>query len=62
LEYQLIILVQSILLQIQILAELNPVLTEVVKMLSVSIGWIGGLVIFMWWREKNRKHAPVYIS
>jgi hypothetical protein len=27
---------------------------EAVKILAVSVGWIGGLTLFVWWKEKHR--------
>ena len=36
------------------LAELSPALIETVKMLSVTIVWVGSLTIFMWRKEKHR--------
>ena len=27
---------------------------EAIKILAVSIGWIGGLALFVWWKEKRQ--------
>jgi len=39
-------------------SELNPTLVEIIKILCVSFGWIGGLIAYIWMNEKRKlKHA-----
>ena len=45
-------LIASLVYQFQ---DMNPAYLELVKIFVGSIGWIGGLTLFMWWREKNKK-------
>jgi hypothetical protein len=39
---------------VQFFSTLDPAFWEVLKIFAGSIGWIGGLVLFMWWKEKRR--------
>ncbi|MEO6233556.1 MAG: hypothetical protein ABJB11_18140 [Ferruginibacter sp.] len=33
----------------------SPLLVEVGKVLLVTIGWIGGLAAFVYWKDKHNK-------
>lgn len=35
----------------------SPILLEVGKMLLVTIGWVGGLAAFVYWKDKHKKVA-----
>ena len=37
----------------------NTVIIEVTKVLLVSLGWIGGLTAFVYWKDKQKKNIPV---
>ena len=37
---------------------LSPAAIEAIKVVAVSVSWVGGLAAFMWWKDK-RKHQPV---
>ena len=37
----------------------NTVIIEVTKVLLVSLGWIGGLTAFVYWKDKKNKNIPV---
>jgi hypothetical protein len=39
-------------------ANLDPAYLDIIKIFAGSTGWIGGLTLFMWFKEK-RKHAVV---
>jgi len=42
----------------QSVSDLNPTLVEIIKILFVSVGWIGGLIAYIWMNEKRKlKHA-----
>ncbi|CAN5408654.1 hypothetical protein BH11BAC5_BH11BAC5_13080 [soil metagenome] len=36
----------------------NPLIIEVSKVLLVSLGWIGGLTAFVYWKDKHQ-HATI---
>lgn len=36
---------------------IDPAYMDIVKILAGSIGWIGGLTLFMWIREKKKEAA-----
>jgi hypothetical protein len=36
---------------------------DIVKIFAGSIGWIGGLSFFMWWKDRNKKKlVPINIK
>jgi hypothetical protein len=35
----------------------NPAYMDIIKIFAGSILWIGGLTLFMWWRERNKPSA-----
>jgi hypothetical protein len=34
----------------------SPVIIEVTKVLLVSVGWIGGLTAFVYWKDKHNSN------
>jgi hypothetical protein len=49
------IFLETLLTQIgHFISGINPVVIEILKIFSVSIGWIGGLAFFMWKRDQNK--------
>ena len=34
----------------------SPVIIEVTKVLLVSVGWIGGLTAFVYWKDKHKSN------
>ncbi len=34
---------------------LNPAFVEILKIVTVSVGWIGGLTLFLLWKEKHNR-------
>jgi hypothetical protein len=34
--------------------EINPAYLDLAKIIVGSVGWIGGLTLFMWFREKRK--------
>jgi hypothetical protein len=37
---------------------LDPAYVEMAKIFGGSIGWVGSLALFMWWRDK-KKQLPI---
>ena len=57
--YLLVIILDSLLTQLQHgFSNLSPAAFEAIKVIAVSVSWVGGLATFMWWKDK-RKHQPV---
>ena len=56
--YLLVIILDSFLTQLQHFSNLSPAAFEAIKVVAVSVSWVGGLAAFMWWKDK-RKHQPV---
>ena len=59
------VLLETMLTQFEhIIAGINPVVLEIIKIFAVSIGWIGSLAFFMWKRDqnKNRKNALLHTN
>jgi hypothetical protein len=40
---------------------MSPALIEISKLLFVSMSLIGGLTLFMWWKEINKKKGALNI-
>ena len=38
----------------QLITGMDPAYLDIVKIFAGSIGWIGGLTLFMWIREKKK--------
>jgi hypothetical protein len=45
----------------QFFSAIDPAYMDLVKIFAGSIGWIGSLTIFMWWKEK-RKQATLSLA
>ena len=41
---------------------MNPALVEVVKIVCVSVGWIGILAVFMWWKDRHKPEQEIPLS
>jgi len=42
----------------QFFSEIDPAYIDIIKIFAGSIGWIGSLTIFMWWKEKRKQSIP----
>ena len=59
--YLLIIILDSFLTQLQnSFSSLTPAGLEVIKVISVSFAWIGGLTYFMWWKDKHKAQPATH--
>jgi len=52
--FELIILVKLVYLGIESFFLSNPVTAEIMRMLVLCTGWVGGLAAFVRWRENKR--------
>ena len=53
----------SIIAQLQgFFTSLDPAYLDFAKIVVGCVGWIGGLVLFMWWKEKNKKQEPAMLN
>jgi len=58
--YFLIIILDTFLTQlVHYFNNLSPVTLEIIKVVTISFGWIGGLALFMWLKDKRNKHAVI---
>jgi hypothetical protein len=39
----------------QFFSAMDPAYMDIIKIFVGSIGWIGSLTIFMWWKEKRKE-------
>lgn len=51
-------LINVFLTEVQVFRYSN-VIIEVTKVLLVSVGWIGGLTAFVYWKDKHKTNIPV---
>ncbi|HTS43106.1 MAG TPA: hypothetical protein VMH01_01815 [Puia sp.] len=44
------------------IASIDPAYMDLFKIFAGTIGWIGSLVLFMWWKEKRKNSSPEKIT
>jgi hypothetical protein len=37
-----------------LMSDISPTTVTILQILAGSIGWIGGLTLFVWWKEKKK--------
>ena len=42
-----------------LISNLDPAYFDILKIFAGCIGWIGGLTLFVWWKEKKKKCMPL---
>jgi hypothetical protein len=60
--FEMQILLLFVLGQVQgFFASMDPAYLDFVKIIAGCVGWIGGLILYMWWKEKNKVQEPAMV-
>ncbi|MBS1666918.1 MAG: hypothetical protein JST58_06020 [Bacteroidetes bacterium] len=53
----------SVIAQLQFyFATVDPAYLEFFKIFAGCTSWIGGLILYMWWKEKNKPHETSLLA